>query len=313
MKNDLHTLFAEYLEECRYTRRLSLETVRGYREVWKNFTQQMPEIRSADDLRQFSATTFFRRLENRRRLVGTQMKRTGVKASTVATYGRRLRCFFEWLRVQKIIAENPINLESLPKPAYHDNRALKRREIEKIIAAITQSSKNTFLLRRDLAMVNVFLYCGLRRSELLRLKVCDVDAVRGTIEVNGITSKSKRTRTIPVARVALQSIDEYLKARKERGYTCAYLWTSDNRDRRFTEHGLKHWVTRIARLSGQTFHVHQFRHSCACGLAKNKNNIALIKKFLGHGDLRMTETYLRSLGVDDMKESLSDMSLASFD
>ncbi len=313
MKHDLQKLFEEYIEECQYTRRLSPETLRGYREVWKHFMRQMPEVRSADDLKCFSSTTFFRRLENRKRLVGKEMKRTGVKASTVETYGRRLKCFFEWLRIQKIIEKNPINLESLPKAIYDDNRALKRREIEKIIAAITQNSKNAFLLRRDLAMVNVFLYCGLRRGEMLTLKMSSIDLVHGTIAVDGSTSKSKFTRTIPVARVALQSIDEYLKARKERGYKCEYLWVSDTRDCRFTEHGLKHWVKRISRLSGQKFHVHRFRHSCACALAKNKNNISLIKKFLGHRDLRMTEAYLRSLGVDDMKDSLGDMSLASFD
>jgi len=103
-----------------------------------------------------------------------------------------------------------------------------------------------------------------------------------------------------------------MTVRKQRRVQCEYLWVSDTLDAKFTEHGLKHWVKRIRTWSGVRFHVHQFRHSFAVALAKDKNNIVFIQKLLGHTDLRMTQKYLRSMGVDDMRDSIDKLSLASF-
>tara|TARA_B100000508_G_scaffold120886_2_gene102245 strand:+ start:1122 stop:2063 length:942 start_codon:yes stop_codon:yes gene_type:complete len=312
MKCELQTQFDAFIEYKKYVACLSPASIKTYMDVWKHFMQQMPEVTKAGDLSPEVIVAFFNRLQKRRRVVGKEVKRTGIKASTVATYGSRLKTFFDWLVVKELLEQNPIERRNLPKPVYDDERALKQSEIEKIIVSVMQNSKNTFVKQRDLAMISVLVFCGLRRGELLGLKVTDIDFQKGVLRVNGVTSKSKASRYVPVHRVALQSLDEYMLVRKQRKSQCEYLWVSEIKDTPLTEHGLKHWVNRIKAWSGVDFHVHRFRHSFACALGKNKNNIVLIQKLLGHQDPRMTQTYLRSLGVDDMRDSINEISLASF-
>jgi site-specific recombinase XerD len=312
MNNELQKHFEEFIAHKTYVSRLRPASIKTYQEVWKHFTQQMPEVTTVRDLSPEVITTFFTRLQKRQRIVGKELKRTGIRASTVDTYARRLKCFFDWLIVRDELDQNPVNLKDLPTPVYDDNRALDQQRIEKIIVAIVQNSKNTFVKHRDLAMVNVFMFCGVRRGELLGIRVTDVDFGKGVLRINGATSKSKTTRYVPLNRVVLQSLDEYMTARKQRCVQCEYLWVSDTRDAKFTEHGLNHWVKRIRTWSGVKFHVHKFRHSFAVALAKGKNNIVFIQKLLGHTDLRMTQKYLRSMGVEDMRDSVDKLSLASF-
>lgn len=312
MKSELQKHFEEFVAHKTFVARLRPASIKTYQEVWKHFTQQMPELTRASELSPETITLFFSRLQKRQRMVGKELKRTGIKASTVDTYGRRLKCFFDWLIVKGVLDHNPVNLKSLPRPVYDDLRALDQQRIERIIVAIVQNSKNTFVKQRDLAMVNVLMFCGVRRGELLGIKVSDIDFSKGVLRIDGTTSKSKVTRYVPLNRVVLQCLDEYMAVRKQRRVQCEYLWVSDTLDSKLTEHGLKHWVNRIRSWSKVRFHVHQFRHSFACALAKDKNNIVFIQKLLGHSDLRMTQKYLRSMGVDDMRDSVDKLSLASF-
>jgi|AntRauTorcE11897_2_1112592.scaffolds.fasta_scaffold03420_1 site-specific recombinase XerD len=311
-EDELQEHFSEFIEHKTYYSRLRPASIRAYQNVWKHFTQQMPEVTKVSDLNPRAITVFLGRLQNRQRKVGKEMKRTGIKDSTVQTYGRKLHDFFDWLVIRGVLENNPVDKSALPKPNYTDKRALGQSEIERIMVAVIQNSKSTFLKRRNLAVINVLLYTGIRRGELLGIKVTDIDFHKGVLRVEGTTSKSKRDRYIPLNRFVLQSIEEYIEARKQRGSQCEYLWVSDTQDSRFTEHGLKHLVKRIVELSGVKFHVHRFRHSFATALAKDKNNIVLIQGLMGHSDLRSTQTYLRSMGIDDLRDSIDGLSLASF-
>jgi len=312
MNNELQAQFEAFIAYNTYVKRLRPASIKTYMDVWKHFTLQMPEVTKANDLSQEAVVVFFRRLDKRQRVVGKQLKRTGIKASTIQTYGRRLKCFFDWLVVKELLERNPIELNDLPRPTYDDKRALEKQQIERIMVAVLQNSKNTFLKQRNLAIINLLLFSGIRRGEMLGIKVTDIDFGKGVLRVNGATSKSKRDRYIPLHRVVLQSIDEYMEVRQQRKSRCEYLWVSDTRDEKFTEHGLKHLVKRIVELSGVKFHVHRFRHSFACALAKDKNNVVLIQRLMGHSDLRSTQTYLRSMGVDDMRDSIDSLKLATF-
>lgn len=312
MHNELQTHFEAFIAHKAYVCNLRPASIKTYKDVWKHFITQMPEVRRATDVTPETITVFFGRLQKRQRVVGKEIKRTGIQASTIQTYGRRLKCFFDWLVIRGVLETNPINLKDLPKPSYDDKRALTQGDIERIMVAVMQNSKNTFLKLRNLAIINVFLFTGIRRGELLGIKVTDVDFEKGVLRVAGVTSKSKRDRLVPLNRVVLQCLDEYMATRKQRGVQCEYLWVSDTKDTRFTEHGMKHLVKRIVQLSGVRFHVHRFRHSFATALAKDRTNVVMIQRLLGHTDLRMTQTYLRSMGVDDMRDSINSLELASF-
>lgn len=252
---------------------------------------------------------FFRQLQVRPRIVGKGEKRVGVRDSTIKTYWSKLNSFLEWLECRQVVEENPLKKVRVPEPHYDDHRALEKEAVGKIISAITQNSKNTFLRKRDLLMVSILLYCGLRRGELIGLQVRDINIDRRELTVRAETSKSRRSRILPINPILHQDIVDYLKERKEKERKSEYLLISDNNDRQLSLHGLKHWVNRLRTISGVRFHPHQFRHTFACMLVRSGASMVVIQKLMGHTDLRMTERYLRSLTVEDLREATNKLTL----
>jgi integrase len=176
------------------------------------------------------------------------------------------------------------------------------------MGAIAQYSHNAFLLKRDMAIIGIMTFCGLRRNELISLEVRDLDLIEGFLTVRGETSKSKKTRRVPINIHLRMHLIEYLNERKKRNYTCASLLVSDCRDRAFTRYGLKHWVERLSRKSGVKFHAHRFRHTFATNLAMQDVGIVKIQKLMGHTDIKMTTTYLRSVSTEEMRDDVNKLS-----
>ncbi|MBI5370306.1 tyrosine-type recombinase/integrase [Candidatus Uhrbacteria bacterium] len=127
---------------------------------------------------------------------------------------------------------------------------------------------------------------------------------KDVIEISGKTSKSKRTRQLPLHPLLKAQLKEYFVERKQKGYKTEYLFVSNNRDAGLSVDGMKHWVKRLNTLTGIEFHLHQFRHAFACGLAKNGTSMCDIQKLMGHKDLRMTDRYLRSRGVEELRDDV---------
>ena len=312
MENSLQKDFNQYVEHCTYTLRLRPETIRGYQAVFKLFTALMPEIVFANQLSTSALTKFFKTLEVRKRIVGKNTEKVGVRASTVMTYWSKLRSFFRWLVDEGKIEKTPLPDKSRPQePIYDNSPALTREEIDRIQSMISLHAKNSLLLRRDCAIATLLLLTGLRKNELVSLQVSDIDMQKDIVVVRGETSKSKRTRKLPLHPLVKAQLKEYFSERKQKGYKTQYLFVSNNKDAGLSVHGMKHWVKRLNNLTGIDFHLHQFRHSFACLLAKNGASSFGIQKLMGHTDLRMTERYLRSLGVEELRDEVYKLSIDS--
>ena len=134
-------------------------------------------------------------------------------------------------------------------------------------------------------------------------------AVIASLNVRAETSKSKFSRIVPLTKETVVAIEDYLKERKARRLKCGQLWVSSVADKPLTEYGLKKWVDRTKTRSGVAFHVHRFRHTYACILGRKNVSAVKIQKLLGHSDLRMTQAYLRSLGAEDVRDSVQFLSL----
>ena len=123
------------------------------------------------------------------------------------------------------------------------------------------------------------------------------------------TSKSKRTRYIPIHPTALLHLREYIKERNINGYTTADLFVSSLEDKGLSRAGLKHWVNRLIELSGVKFHLHRFRHCFATNLARNDVQTVKISKLMGHTDIRMTMAYVRSIDAEDLQDDINKLSI----
>lgn len=308
----LKELFAEYISKCRYSSRLRPETVRGYEAVFRTFSVLMPHVVDTADLTEKTMNEFFKTVEVRKRIVGRNTEKVGVKASTIRTYWNKLNTFCEWLYVREHIPVNPLKDIKPAYPHYDDNRAVTKEDINKIFSAVILHADNSLLLRRDTLIFSLLVFCGLRIGELLGLEVKDVDIAKRILTVRGETSKSNRTRQIPINPTLLAHLLEYVTERNKRGYKTPSLLVSSNEDRGLSIHGMKHFVKKYNDLSGVKFHVHRFRHSFACALANQNSSAIKIQKLMGHTDLRMTQRYLRSMSVEDLRDDVNMLNIDNF-
>ncbi len=307
--NELQKLFEDYILECEYIAVLRPETIRGYRNTFNVMMNAMPEI-TLEMLEPHTIRLLFKKLRERERKVGTKMMNTGIKTSTAATYRTKLNHFFKWLVAHKFLLKNPFDDMPYIRPMYADLRWLRKEEVEKIIGAVvTANYKNVFLSKRNLLIIYIFLFCGLRKGELLGLQVRDIDLDRKELTVRAETSKSKRSRIVPMNSKVLLQLKDYLQERNKRKLISPYLLVSDNLDHKFTNHGLKHLVNLLVRRSGVKFHPHRFRHTFAMNLLKQGCDIVKIQQLLGHTDLRMTAMYLRCIPVSEMRNGLERFSV----
>ena len=309
MKKDLQQLFNDYMNECRYSACLRPETIRGYKNVFILFLKIMPEVTTTESLTTEMLNLFFQRIQTRTRVVGRDTLKTGVRKSTIKTQWSKLNVFFKWLCEKSYLEKNPLKNIKPPRVSYDDFKRLEDNEIHKIYTAISLHSFNFLLLRRDTFMISALLYCGLRKGELISLKVEDIDMEKKEITIKGETSKSKKTRTLVIHPTLLMHLKDYLRERNIRGLKTEHLIVSNRGDGGLGYEGLGHWVESLIERSGVKFHLHQFRHTFGCKLAEKNINAFKIQKMMGHTDIKMTMKYVRSLKTEDMGEDISKISI----
>ena len=261
------------------------------------------------DLTPTTMTWFFKILDERIRIVGKHFKK-GIKKSTVATYWSKLNSFFSWLKEKKLIPESPFAGMQYPSPVYEDRKYLKREAVEKILTAIWNHSTKALLLKRNLVIFHILLFCGLRREELVLLQVRDINIERRMLTVRAETSKTPRTRYIPLNSKVILHLKDYLNERKR--FTTQYLFVSNTRDDKLSYDGLHQLVARIKCISNVKFHLHQLRHTFAVNFLNAGGDVAKLKQLLGHKDISMTMIYLRCIPTYTMQRDVENMNLDNF-
>lgn len=307
----LSELFDIYIMQCEYSKQLRPQTLKSYREVFNTFQKIMNEMRNVTDLYPQMMNEFNKRLNTRKRTVGNKFIHTGVKKSTIKTYYTKLIIFFKWLENNNYLEEGYLTskIEKPSNPIYDDERALSEKNISKIIATISlYTLGDLFAYKRDLLIMNLFIYTGIRKGELLALKIQDINFEERKLFISGKTSKSKKNRSIPLHPLLIIQLKSYLETRKLRYSTTNQLIISIRQDSPLTQYGLKHWVSRYKKLSGVRFHVHQMRHTFACSLAKVNADISIIMKALGHSNIYTTQQYLRSINSEHARSYIEQLS-----
>jgi site-specific recombinase XerD len=306
---NLAELFTDYIAECRFIRGLRPQTITGYEAVFDHFSNMMPEVITLESLTREKMVEFFKRIKTRTRIVGRDTPKVGLEDSTIKTYGNKLNAFFVWLVERELILRNPLDGIKLKYPEYNDQRALKTAEVHKIISAIILHPVNPLVLKRNIMMIDLLFYCGLRKGEFIGLKVTDLDMEKRQLTVRAETSKSKRSRTMPMNKTLVIHLQEYITERNRQNYRTEDLIVSSTEDTGLSVHGLKHWVKRLVKLSGVKFHLHRFRHSYACNLAMTKMGMIMIRDLMGHRSLKMTEVYLRSMEMENARADIDKLSI----
>ncbi len=143
--------------------------------------------------------------------------------------------------------------------------------------------------RRDRAMLALGYAAGLRVSELVSLRIGDLDLQRGVVSALG---KGNKRRLVPIADLALERLTAYLEARLVRPADLDWVFASP-RGGPLTRQAFWKIVRRHALSAGlsQRVHPHQLRHSFATHLLRGGADLRSVQTLLGHADVSTTEVY----------------------
>jgi site-specific recombinase XerD len=141
-------------------------------------------------------------------------------------------------------------------------------------------------------MFATFLFAGLRKKELINLKLTDVDLENLSIFIN--QGKGSKDRIVPMSYTLAQSLKRYLEERKRLNKTCPELFCSLNRNMGFTDNGLKHLMANIRKTFKTKFTIHKLRHTFATLMLEGGCDIFSLSKMMGHDNIKTTTLYLAS-------------------
>ena len=202
-----------------------------------------------------------------------------------------LKAFFKWLTRENHILYNPASeLEVPPKPKRLPKTILPVATIEDILR---QPDVTTVEGLRDRAMLEVLYSTGIRRMELVRLTLYDVDHRRGTLMIR--EGKGKKDRLIPIGERALAWIEKYQHEGRPVpvvGKDSGTLFLTD-KGAAFRRGAVGGRIKRYIRQAGIEVEgsCHLFRHAMATHMLENGADIRFIQAMLGHEDLSTTEIY----------------------
>ena len=273
---------SSFVTHVKVEKGLSPNTVEAYHrdlvkfEVFTRKRKLTLEAVSQDDLVDFLAGLYREKLESR----------------TVARHLVTLRNFFRFAQIQDLIATDPtINLES-PKirrtlPGY-----LKLEDVERLL---NQPDQNTAMGLRDLAMLEVLYSTGLRVSELVGLKIVDLDSKMGCVRTIG---KGDKERIVPIGKKALAMVEKYMREARPELLKKAKLSQShalfvNRRGASLSRVGVWKILSAYGRRAGLRVALtpHMLRHSFATHLLERGADLRSVQLMLGHADISTTQIY----------------------
>jgi integrase/recombinase XerD len=277
---EISATISSFLTHVKVEKGLSSNTVSAYRrdlvkfDVFAQKRKLSLEGVSRDDLVDFLTGLYRLKLESR----------------TVARHLVTLRNFFRFAQVHELITTDPsINLES-PKIRRSLPGYLRLEEVERLLE---QPDSTTALGLRDRAMLEVLYSTGLRVSELIGLRVSDLDSKVGCVRCIG---KGDKERIVPVGRKALIMVEKYLRdARpkllgKLRGSPTLFV---NRRGVSLSRVGVWKILSGYGKRAGLRVSLtpHMLRHSFATHLLERGADLRSVQLMLGHADISTTQIY----------------------
>ena len=273
---------SEYTDFLKIEKRQSQNTVESYRRDVSRFAKYLSNNQlggaKTSDVRSF--LVFLRNEE-------------GLAPSSVARCLSSLKSFYNFLYVESLISENPIETIASPRPWRKLPNVMSMQEVDALIAA---PDINTLAGVRDLAMLELMYATGLRVSELVSLKMSAVNLEVGYLRTLG---KGSKERVVPIGDIAKTTIENYvINGRPLFQKKCR---TEDlfltRRGNSMTRQGfwkiLKKYSIK-AKIVG-TVSPHALRHAFATHLLERGADLRSVQKMLGHADISSTQIYTHVL------------------
>ncbi len=216
--------------------------------------------------------------------------REQMSPATVASYGRTIKAFFNWLEREQHIPKSPFN-KSVKFSTHKKDKVIKSvsaDNLTKIFAVLTSpESLRTYAGTRDLAIVSLLLDSGMRRGELLSLEISDLDIRNLRCTIRGKTGQRYAYFSEKCKGVLL----DYLKFRLEVDGEGPLWLTVDGEG--LAENSFGSIIHRLEIKTGVDFHAHQLRHTFAL-MMSSKVSVFELMDMMGHSNISTTMIYVKN-------------------
>jgi len=275
--------FVTYLEKERI---LSEQTVRAYR----NDLEQMAEW-LAKKLSIITADRFEKLSLIQIRSYWAFRRTNGLSQTSMCRGQSALRTLIKFARRRKIIDRDPAQGMDSPRKTRALPKALAYDDVNQMLNV---PPADTFMGRRDRAILELLYGSGLRISELADLEISQLNLAEGQVRVCG---KGKKERLVPLTPVSCTTLETYLIGRKAQfiGIENEPAVFLNRYGKPITARSIARMIDKYARELAMMMNItpHQFRHSFATHLLNNGADIRAVQEMLGHESLSTTQIYTR--------------------
>jgi len=270
----------ETLEKELKIRNYSQKTVKSYLFYNMKFLEFIKK--SADEVRSIDIKIYLNYLKDR-----------GLSGNAISHVVSALKFYYEQVLGRKLFygIRYPRREKKLPT-------VLTRDEIKKIIDAL----KN----RKHKLLIKIVYGSGLRVSEVVKLKISDLDLEQGIIHIK--CSKRRKDRNTIIPKNLIEELNCYIKSRKDDN---SYLFPGMSKNEHLSVRSVQKIVKNATKLAGinKRVYVHALRHSFATHLLEDGVDIKNIAELLGHNRLDTTLIYLHTstMHLKNIKSPLDNL------
>jgi len=220
-------------------------------------------------------------------------------AKTVSRKLSALKTFFKYLLKRDLIIHNPMLKITTPKVSSRLPVVIRKSELEQLFDQIEFT--DDFAGLRDRLVLEIFYATGIRRAELIGLKISDIDLNKQQMRVLG---KGNKERMLPFSSNLALLIEEYIKLRNNvfsENRIKSLLLTNKGEPMypKMVYNLVKRYLGMVTTVEKKSPHV--LRHSFATHLSDNGADLNAIKELLGHANLSATQIYTHS-SIEKLKK-----------
>lgn len=218
------------------------------------------------------------------------MKDQPYASSSVARKVAAVKSFFNYLHANQVVEENPTTDIDSPKVKKRLPKTLSFEEVERLLEAPAQKKSPKNL--RDMALLNLLYSTGMRVTEVVSLRLEDVDLQNKVLFCPG---KDEQVRELPFDRYTKDVLENYIEEGrpflvKDKDETAMFL---NHRGQQLTRQGLWLIIKAYAKEAELSVAVtpHTLRHSFAAHKLNSGSDLQEVQKLLGHANISTTQIY----------------------
>lgn len=273
---EINQAISEFLRFCIVERNLSQETVESYKIDLDSFLKSYENIIDTNQLSKNDIDTFVFDLS--------------INGYSSATIRRRISClqtFYAFLESEDIKKNILVKID-MPKLENKLPSFLNDDEVNLLLNFYNQDTKNSI---RNKAIINILYSCGLRVSELINLKIDNINNSDYLIKVSG---KGNKERLIPIRKEAYNDLINYIDNVRSKIIIVdkKYLFLT-NGGKKISRQLVNQILDKAAKECNidKPVHPHTLRHSFATQLINNGASLRIVQELLGHSNLETTQIY----------------------